>query len=105
MNIHIPAKIVDAVSFKINAISIVNKGLCSLNEYDMMQFGGDILVAVFSFNKIRIISKNIFRHNKNLNLIILNGNPIKYIEPEFKLRNSDNIVDVLRLKGRSDSQL
>lgn len=102
---YIPAKIVDAVNFKINAISIVNKGLCSLNEYDMMQFGGDILVAVFSFNKIRIISKNIFRHNKNLNEIILNGNPIKYIEPEFKMRSSDNIVDVSRLKGRSDSQL
>lgn len=72
---------------KIKTLNITKSGLCSLNEYDMKQFGDDLKSAFFSYNNLKVIGKNVFKHNKKLEIVRLNGNPILYIDSSLRLHD------------------
>lgn len=67
-------------SIKITSFKLVNKTLRSINEYDMIQFGDDIQDIDFSYNLLKVIKKNVFEHNRNLQTVNLEGNPIIFID-------------------------
>lgn len=82
---YIPMKLVGVFEVKIETMKIINSGLLSINEHDMKQFGDDLKFLDFSFNKLREISRNVFKHNKHLRGVKLEGNVISYVDPKYLL--------------------
>lgn len=67
----------------IEKFNIIRSNLAFLNEFDMKQFGSKIVYADFSYNVLLTLSKNAFKHNTNLLVIILKGNSIYHIDPKY----------------------
>lgn len=61
-------------------ISIQNSGLREINSEDLEEFGDNLVYLWLCGNKIEIIEKHLFSHNKNLGFLNLNGNKIRFVE-------------------------
>lgn len=91
---YIPKRLKNAIGthLKFDSLEICYCLLKSLNEFDMMQFGNDLLLAVFSNNELVTIGRNTFRHNRNLVTVVLRNNFILYIDAGFsKFHINDNL--------------
>lgn len=84
----IPINLVDVVKLNIASLIVVNCKLISLSEYDMRQFGENILDVDFALNNLKSISRNVFKHNHNLASVNLVDNPIIYIDIKYSVVNN-----------------
>lgn len=82
---YIPMKLVEVTMFKVRTMKIINSGLFSINQYDMKQFGDELRFVDFSFNKLKEIGPNVFRYNKHLRGVKLEGNSISYVDSKYLL--------------------
>lgn len=102
---YVPANIANVFENKIQTLKIISCQLTSINELDMGPFGDDIIHADFSYNSIRAIGKNLFRHNRHLRSVRLLGNPIFFVDLNYVLSNfhkkSRNSKSLLFLCGKT----
>lgn len=84
---YIAYKLANVFPRKPSSINIVRCKLGTISEFDMQQFGSDLEEVDFTSNNLKMIGKNVFRHNTNLIKVVLEGNPILYIDSKFIFRN------------------
>lgn len=82
---YIPTNLVKVVQKKIRLLIVASSNLTSVNQFDMRQFGFDLIESDFSFNNLKVIGNNAFRYNKNLQKVTLVGNPIVYVDSIFAI--------------------
>lgn len=83
--VYIPERLVDAVNQRVDTLKIIKCGLTSITEHDMKQFGENIILAYFTYNKLKVLGKNVFNNNINLRFVLLDKNSFLFIDWKYLL--------------------
>lgn len=66
------------------AIYIQSSGLLAVSKEDFRELGNSFeWLAIHDTNSITYIEADLFLYNPNMRFIYFNGNPLRYIEPDF----------------------
>lgn len=78
----------------VKAISLNEQPMKTIDSNSLKEFGDDLVSFESRFGKISSISRDTFKHNKNLRYIHFKRHPIKFIEPRF----FENIIKIESLE-------
>lgn len=67
----------------LKVLFIRSSGLLSVNKNNLKEFGSSLNFLDLYENKITSIDADLFEYNPNMEVIALDGNPFRHIEPEF----------------------